>query len=183
MLINDERIVKISNWVQLDQIPSQHDDLNDEHGMIGVYQVVENSHKELVAESLIHEQILYTGQSTRIHQRTYDMRREKGNHPVAMKFRNDSSLKKKDYAVRIIYLEKDEVAFETEIHKKTEEQFGQKYKWIDASFGKDGIVMQIADKLERCNPEELIDIIKISKGLFLERSMERAETLLASEIS
>ena len=183
MLINDDRIVKISDWVQLDQIPSQHDDLNDEHGKIGVYQVVENVHKELVSKSLIHKDIVYTGQSGKIHKRTYDMRMKNGNHPVAMKFRNDSSLKKKDYSVRIIYLEKSEVAFENEIHKKTEEEFGQKYKWIDASFGKDGIVMQIADKLERCNSSELIDIIKISKGLFLERSMEEAETLLSREIS
>ena len=159
----DKRIVKVSDWIMVSELPASDDrqlELDKKNTSHGVYQVALSSDIEKIGDNLIHEDICYTGESASIHARTYAIRQPKGSHGASRSIR-EKKLNRDEVLVRICYTEdntKDHKTLETDIHTTTDKMYGKKFKWKEASAGNDGLRSRILDDLSRLPSDEILDM-------------------------
>lgn len=161
MKTNDSRIVEVSGWRKVSEIPASDSlqaELDAKHTCAGIYQVALASDVEKIGDNLIHEDICYTGESGSIHARTYTIRQPRGSHGASVYIR-ENGLSKDEVLIRYCYTDqntRDHKSLESEIHATTTKMFGKKFKWKEASAGNDGRYTRILDDMKRLTSAEMI---------------------------
>lgn len=164
MKTTDPRIIEVSEWKKVSELPANdplQEALNDKHSSSGVYQVAMQEDVPSIGDSIIHESICYTGQSARIHSRTYTIRQPRGSHGASVYIR-ENNLDRDEVMIRYLYTDPssstDHTSLEKEIHDTSEKMYGKKFKWKEASAGNDGRFTRILDDCKRLTSSELLQL-------------------------
>lgn len=177
MKTDHKDIVAVGEWKRVSEIPYKYspevDDINEDVGMIGVYQVAAESELDNIGDSIVHPEVLYTGKSKNIHVRTYGIRQPNGSHG-ASRYMREHKLDRERYYVRILYTTVDPKDLEREIHDASEKKFGNRFKWKEASAGNDGNLSKVLDLLNKLSVDDLLTVKGNIKDAYLKRSEEEA---------
>jgi len=74
------KIADISDWRPVSQIPSNGSTERDNDNSSGVYQIAHVSDIKEIGDTLVHQNIGYTGKGKNVYDRTYTVRQPKGSH-------------------------------------------------------------------------------------------------------
>lgn len=170
-------IVLVGEWKRVSEIPYKYspevDDMNEDIGVSGVYQVAHIDEIDNIGDSIVHSEILYTGKSKNIHVRTYGIRQPNGSHG-ASRYMREHKLDRSEYCVRILYTNVDPKDLEAKIHKESEKKYGNRFKWKEASAGNDGNLSKVYDLLNRLSVDDLLSVKVSLKDIYLQRSTQEA---------
>jgi len=180
MNINDSRIIKVSEWKKISELPANdpiQESLDEEFSSSGVYQVAMKDDITDIGDSIVHESINYTGQSARIHSRTYTIRQPKGSHGASIYIR-ENKLDRDEVMIRYLYTDSssstDHTSLEKEIHDTSEKMFGKKFNWKEASAGNDGRFTRILDDCKRLTSSELLQLKSDLKDFYFDAVQKEA---------
>jgi len=177
MKTDHKDIVAVGEWKRVSEIPYKYspevDDMNEDVGDHGVYQVAAESELDNIGDSIVHPEVLYTGKSKNIHVRTYGIRQPNGSHG-ASRYMREHKLDREKYYVRILYTTVDPKDLEREIHNESEKKFGNRFKWKEASAGNDGNLSKVLDLLNKLSVDDLLTVKGNLKDAYLKRSKEEA---------
>lgn len=179
MKTNDSRIVKVSEWMKVSSLTAstaKWAELDSANTCTGVYQVALKDDAESIGDNLIHEDICYTGESGRIHSRTYAIRQPNGTHG-ASRFIRHNGLDTTKIMIRYCYTNSDTLdhkTLENEIHTTSTKMFGKRFKWKEASAGNDGRYQTTIDNCRTFSTEELISLKNEIEELFFAASQREA---------
>jgi len=175
----DSRIVEFSEWRKVSDLPANdplQKALDDKHSPTGVYQVAELSVIEKIADSIVHEDIGYTGMSQSIHSRTYSIRQPRGSHGAAV-FIRENNLDRDKVMIRFLYTDpntNDHVSLENEIHSTSNKMFGKRFKWKEASAGVQGRYTRMIDDAKRLTSQEVLQLKNDLKDIYFELIQKEA---------
>lgn len=180
MNINDSRIIKVSEWKKISELPANppiHDKLDEEFSQCGVYQVAMKTDIDKIGDEIIHELITYTGKSDKgIHLRTYGIRQPSGKHGASIYIR-ENKLNREDIVIRYLYTDSkslDHQALEKEVHDTSLKMFGKKFAWKQASAGKDGRFTRILDDCKHLTSSELLQLKSDIKDFYFDAIQKEA---------
>lgn len=179
MKTNDSRIVKISEWTKVSSLTAsanQWAELDSANTSSGVYQVAMKDDVESIGDSLIHEDICYTGESGRIHSRTYAIRQPNGTHG-ASRFIRHNNLDANKIMIRYCYTNNDTLdhkTLENEIHTTSTKMFGKRFKWKEASAGNDGKYQTTLDNCRAFSSDQLLSLKEALEEMFFEAHQREA---------
>lgn len=177
MKTDHKDIATVGEWTRVSEIPSRYspvaEAMNEDIGMVGVYQVAAESELDNIGDSIVHPEVLYTGKSKDIHARTYNIRQPGGSHG-ASRYMREHKLDREKYYVRILYTTVDPKDLEKEIHDASEKKFGNRFKWKEASAGNDGNLSKVLDLLNKLSVDDLLTVKGNVKDAYLKRSEEEA---------
>jgi len=173
--IQEYEITHISDWIPVSQIPTArstaYNMMNEKYGMVGVYQVALTRDVEEISQELIHEKIGYTGKSSDILGRTYNIRAPKGSHGASRYIRQLGLDRDTEVCIRYIYCPETKYTdLENKIFSDTLEKFGYRFLWTDASAGTSGKYSQMIDLASDLSSEELLSAIVEIKELAIEKN-------------
>ena len=175
-----------TNWICLEDIPSSLSNKSEtfwgqfseyESGVKNpcVYQVAHGDNIDEIGNDLIHDKIGYTGKSSDVKSRVYDLRT---SQHTCGEYRKQVGFELKDLFVRVQFC-KDGTSsshLEREIHNLTENQTGNRFAWMLASSGNAGAVTKVVSELEKMDLEQLKEIQlkaeQITKNKLYENFME-----------
>ena len=179
MKITDSRIVKVSDWTKVSDLTSSSNrwaELDAANTSSGVYQVAMKGDVESIGDSLIHEDICYTGESIRIHSRTYAVKQPNGTHGASRYIRHND-LDPKKIMIRLCYTNSDTLdhkTLENEIHTTSTKMFGKRFKWKEASAGNDGKYQTTLDNCRSFSSEQLLSLRDAIEEMFFEAHQREA---------
>jgi len=186
MKILDSYAIKVSDWMPVSQFPSKRTkraaDLETELGKFGVYQVALYRDIEEIDQNLVHPLIGYTGKSTTIISRIYDIKasaQNKNNSAHgAGRYIRQNNINLDDVYVRILNTEEGEESnLEYSIHNATMDEYSQRFAWKTASSGNDGLVSDLLDRIEKLDdPDVIDDIIKLARERLKDVLLEKFES-------
>ena len=173
MKFENVEVTHLTDWFHVSEIPteknSRYDEMNEEYGLHGIYQVAFKEDLEEIGENLVHAKIGYTGKSEKsILNRTYSIRTPSGGHGVSRYIRQNGIDRSKVY-IRYAYCAETHVStLENKIHSKSKEKFGYTFQWLEASAGSNGRVHLLLDEAKKLTSEELLYIISEYKKYAIE---------------
>jgi hypothetical protein len=169
-MIETSKITHISEWRKIADLPSsesKHRALDAKYGASGIYQVATESDIDKIGDELVHGDIGYIGKSSNIHDRTYKIRQtanSKSNsqsHGAGVYIRQKEDLNVDTCYVRILYTAEDDTSFmEAAFHNAMTSQFGYKFKWREASGGRDGDYTNATILVDKLNNEDRRNLIR-----------------------
>lgn len=157
------KINHTSEWRTLDQFATKAttktNKLDEQFGTNGVYQVALKSDIDAIGDDLYSGLIGYTGKSNTIHSRCYGVKyaatSQNGTHGAGRYIRQNG-INVDDVVIRCLYTNPgDEAALENNIHTETSKKHGYRFRWKEASGGKDGYLYYVVDYLEYLSLDEL----------------------------
>lgn len=173
MKFENVEVTHLTGWFHVSEIPTEknprYDEMNEEYGLHGIYQVAFKDDLDEIGENLMHQKIGYTGKSEKsILNRTYSIRIPSGGHGVSRYIRQNGIDRSQVY-IRYAYCAETDVALlENKIHSKTKEKFGYTFQWLEASAGSNGRVHLLLDEGKKLTSEELLYIISEYKKFAIE---------------
>jgi hypothetical protein len=166
-------IKHLTEWFPVSEIPTEknplYNELNEEYGLHGVYQVAFKGDINDIGSELVHKKIGYTGKSEKnILKRTSTIRIHSGGHGVSRYIRQNGIDRSTVY-IRYLYCAESDAAFlESAIHSETKKLHGYTFEWLEASAGTNGRVHLLLDEGKRLTSEELLYIISEFKKFAIE---------------
>jgi len=175
-------IFGMSEWIPVSEIPTaasvRGQEITKKYGTFGVYQFARVEDLDDIGDDLIHEAIGYSGKSTDLVGRTYAARGQKGAHGVARICRQNEWDKDEVFVRYIFTNENDITDLEDHLHSESEEQFGKRFAWTEASAGRSGRYSVAIDSLTDLTFDQLCDVVGRAKDLARQKAMEDIETKL-----
>jgi hypothetical protein len=138
------------DWMRLDTIfPGRMDDIIEEHGTIGVYQVVKTENK---TDDLISKDIGYIGKSRSIFGRVWCLRANKHN---ACNYIKHNNIAYSDIWVRFLFTDlENRSKLERILHSQMKEKYGYTFQWREASAGTDGSMLRLYEMIDKLSTRE-----------------------------
>jgi len=166
-MIDKSKITHISEWRKISELPSSNNvqrSLDSQYGSTGIYQVADGEDIELIGDDLVSPHIGYIGKSSNIHDRTYKIRQtansktNSNSHGAGTYIRQN--LNPDSCFVRVLYCSEENTTFmENLFHNEMQKHFGYKFKWKEASGGKDGEYVNATILVDRLSNEERKNLI------------------------
>lgn len=174
-----KKITHISEWRKVSELPSTPSRqlaLNEEFSPAGVYQLATKSEIDTIGDELAHKDIAYIGKSANIHDRTYAIRLTANSktggtmrHNAGRYIRQNKNINLEDVYVRYLYCDiGEETSIEQYLHQKMQELYGYRFKWKEASAGKDGDYSTATLLVGKLNNEERRNLIRYIQDLIKE---------------
>jgi hypothetical protein len=177
------KIADISDWRPVSQIPSNGSTERDNDNSSGVYQIAHVSDIKEIGDTLVHQNIGYTGKGKNVYDRTYTVRQPKGSHGVNRYIKQNNLCKESEVFVRYIFCDVSDIKkLEDWIHNNTTKAYGYTFKWREASEGNDGKYSRAQDALEELTSIELLDIISFARELAVSKNAVEFQNKLKSVI-
>jgi hypothetical protein len=149
MTIDSSKITHVSEWRKIADLPSTEGRL------------------ETIGDNLVHQDIGYIGKSGNIHDRTYKIRQTANSktnsqsHGAGVYIRQNEDLNVDTCYVRILYTADTDSSFaESAFHNEMTNKFGYKFKWKEASGGKDGDYTNATILVDKLGNEDRKNLIR-----------------------
>lgn len=166
-MIDKSKITHISEWRKICELPSSppaQKTLDDQFGSSGIYHVADGEDLELIGDDLISPHIGYIGKSSNIHDRTYKIRQtansksNSNSHGAGTYIRQN--LNADSCYVRVLYCAEEHIGLlEASFHNSMNKSYGYKFKWKEASGGKDGEYVNAIISVDKLSNEERKNLI------------------------